>query len=387
MIPFLDLKAQHHGLTPEIQDAIARVADSCQFVLGPETEQFEEAYARYCGVRYAVAVNSGTTALHLALLIAGVKPGDEVITTPYTFVATAAAIRYVGARPVFVDIDARTCTIDPAQIEPVISPRSRAIIPVHLYGRCAAMEPILALARRRGLTVIEDAAQAAGAEYQGHRAGSLGDIGCFSFYPGKNLGAWGDGGALVTNDARSAAIARMLRDHGQSRKYHHEVLGYNWRLAEIQAAVLRIKLRHLDRWNDARRRHAETYRRLFADTRIGVLEEPRNGLSIHHLFPIFTPERDRLREFLTVNGVGTGIHYPIPVHMQPPFRDLAYSVGAFPRSERAAAETLSLPMYAELAQDAQLFVSERVRTCLESEGVRPGPGLASTAAHRVEAHL
>jgi dTDP-4-amino-4,6-dideoxygalactose transaminase len=378
VIPFLDLRAQFRPIEPEIRAVVARVFDSCQFVLGEETEAFEEEFARYCGTRYAVAVSSGTSALHLALLVAGIGPGDEVVTVPHTFVATAAAIRHVGARPVFVDIDPRAGTIDPAGIEAVLSPRTRAIVPVHLYGHCADMDPILDVARRHALIVIEDAAQAHGAEYKGRRAGGLGHLACFSFYPGKNLGACGDGGGIVTQDAAFAATLRMLRDHGQRRKYHHELVGYNARIGEIQAAVLRVKLRYLDDWNAARRRHAERYRRLLAASGVRLLDEVRTGVAVHHLFPIFTPQRDHLQQQLGARGVGTGIHYPVPIHLQPAYADLGYRPGQFPHAERASAETLSLPMYAELSDEARRDVCEHVRACVEA--LHAAPPQTRTAA-------
>jgi dTDP-4-amino-4,6-dideoxygalactose transaminase len=352
VIPFLDLKAQYLSIKNEIDDAIARVLESCHFVLGEEVESFEREFASYCGTQYALGVNSGTSALHLALLAGGIKPGDEVITVSFTFVATAAAICYAGARPVFVDVAEGSYTMDPAQIERAITSRTKAIIPVHLYGQCADMEPILEIARRHQLLVIEDAAQAHGAEYKGRPAGSFGDLACFSFYPGKNLGAVGEGGAVATNNSDYVEKIKVLRDQGQSRKYHHEVVGYNYRLEGIQGAVLRVKLRHLDAWNAARREHASTYRKLLRDAGVRLLEEKTYGKPVYHIFPVFSAARDRLQQHLTSNAIATGIHYPIPVHMQPAFSDQGNTNGSLPQSERASKETLSLPMFAELSDDA-----------------------------------
>ena len=367
MIPFVDLKAQYQSIKEEIDAAIAEVVESCQFVLGEKVGAFESAFAAHCQTRYALGVNSGTSALHLALLAAGVKPGDEVITVSYTFVASVAAIRYTGARPVLVDIDPRSCTMDPALIESVITPRTKAIMPVHLYGSCADMDPILEIARRHNLVVIEDAAQAHGAEYKGKRAGSIADLACFSFYPGKNLGAYGEGGAVVTNDGAYAEVIGQLRDHGQSQKYHHDAVGYNYRMEGLQGAVLGVKLRHLDHWNAARRRLAETYRKALADNGLRMLDEMPYNRSVYHIFPVFTPQRDELVDHLKENGIATGIHYPIPVHLQSGYRDLGYKLADFPHTEQASKEELSLPMYAELTSEAVAEVSGAVRRfCLQS---------------------
>ncbi|MBC8031980.1 MAG: DegT/DnrJ/EryC1/StrS family aminotransferase [Pyrinomonadaceae bacterium] len=361
MIPLVDLKSQYASLKGEIDGAIADVVQSCHFILGPQVEAFEAEFADYCQTRFACAVNSGTSALHLALLAAGVGPGDEVITVSYTFVATAAAIRYTGAQPVFVDIDPRTCNIDPSQIESAITSRTKVIMPVHLHGSCADMDRIMEVARRHNLIVIEDAAQAHGAKYRGRRAGSMGHLACFSFYPGKNLGAYGEAGAVVTSDERHATLIRQLRDHGQNEKYHHERLGYNYRMEAIQGAVLKVKLKYLDDWNDARRRHAETYRHELRNADVRLLEETEGSNSVHHIFPVFTQERDDLQRHLQAAGIGTGIHYPIPVHLQSGYRELGYSAGDFPHTERAADETLSLPMYPELTPGAVVQVADSVR--------------------------
>jgi dTDP-4-amino-4,6-dideoxygalactose transaminase len=360
LIPFVDLKAQYSGIKQEIDEAMSRVFDMCQFVLGDEVEAFEAEFAAYCQAKHAVGVNSGTSALHLALLAAGIKPGDEVITASFTFVATAAAIRYAGATPVFVDVDPRSLTIDAANIEAAITSRTKAIVPVHLYGQCADMGPLLEIARSHGLVVIEDAAQAHGAEYETRRAGSLGGLACFSFYPGKNLGAYGEGGAVTTNDPAYDKALRVLRDHGQTAKYHHEVIGYNYRLEGIQGAVLRVKLRHLDEWNDARRRLAALYRELLADAGVGLVEEMSYGKPVYHVFPILTDLRDAMAEHLKTTGIATGIHYPVPVHLQPAFANLGYRAGDLPVTERAARQTLSLPMYPELSKEDLSIVTQSV---------------------------
>jgi dTDP-4-amino-4,6-dideoxygalactose transaminase len=351
VIPFVDLKAQYAQLKPEVLAAITRVLESSQYVLGPEVLAFEEEFATYSQTQYAIGVNTGTSALHLSLLAAGIGPGDEVITVPFTFVATTAAIVYVGARPVFVDVDPRTFTIDVARVESAITSRTRAILPVHLYGQPADMDPILDIARRHGLTVIEDAAQAHGAEYRGRRAGGLGDLGCFSFYPGKNLGAYGEGGAITTNRPDFAHTIRLLRDWGAEHKYLHVLKGYNYRLEELQAAVLRVKLRHLEDWTDARRRHARGYNALLADAAVVTPHEQSDVRHVYHLYVVRSQERELLQRWLGAAGVSTNIHYPVPVHLQPAYADLGYQRGDFPISERAAAEVLSLPMFAELESD------------------------------------
>ena len=361
MIPLVDLKSQYQEIKSEIDSAIAEVVESCQFVLGPEVEAFEADFAAYCQSRFAFGVNSGTSAIHLAMLAAGVGPGDEVITVGFTFVATIAGILYTGATPVFVDIDPLTCNIDPAKIEAAITPRTKALMPVHLYGSCADMDPIIEIARRHNLILIEDAAQAHGAEYKGRRAGSMGDIACFSFYPGKNLGAYGEGGAVVTSNERYVDPIKQFRDQGQSAKYLHERVGYNYRMEGIQGAVLGVKLKHLDDWNAARRKHAETYRRELADTGLRLLEETPGGRSVYHIFPLFTDRRDELRAHLESAGVSTGVHYPIPVHMQSGYRHLGYNAGDLPETERVCQEVLSLPMYPELSTETVTQIAHSVR--------------------------
>jgi len=361
MIPFVDLKAQYATIRTEVGEAIARVLDSCEFTLGSEVAAFEREFAAYCQAEHGIGVNTGTSALHLALLAAGVGPGDEVVTTPFTFVATVSAICYTGAKPVFVDIDPRSFTIDGNAIEAAISDRTKAIIPVHLYGQPADMAPIMATARRQGLVVIEDACQAHGAEYAGRRTGSLGDLACFSFYPGKNLGAYGEGGMVVTGNAEYARTIRMLRDWGAERKYHHVLKGYNYRLEGIQGAVLRVKLRHLDRWTQARRTAADWYRGLLDGSGVQLPDEMSYARHVYHVYAIRSPRRQAWQELLLAQGIQTGIHYPVPVHLQPAFADLGYRAGSFPHAEKAADEVLSLPMYPELAFDQCEIVSRAVR--------------------------
>jgi dTDP-4-amino-4,6-dideoxygalactose transaminase len=361
MIPVVDLKQQYQNIKGEIDEAIKRVFDSSQFILGGPVEAFEAEFAKFCQARFAFGVNSGTSALHLALLAAGIGPGDQVITVSYTFVATAAAICYVGATPVFVDIEPGSCTIDVTKIEAAITANTKAIMPVHLYGDCADMDAILEIARKHKLIVIEDAAQAHGAQYKGRRAGSMGELACFSFYPGKNLGAYGEGGAVVTNDESYLTTLKELRDQGQREKYYHTRIGYNYRMESLQGAVLGVKLKHLDDWNAARRKHAAVYRRELADTGLRLLEERPGYESVHHIFPLFTEQRDNLRQQLSEAGVSTGLHYPIPVHLQPAYSFLGYKEGDLPETERACREVLSLPMYPELADEAVLSVAESVR--------------------------
>jgi dTDP-4-amino-4,6-dideoxygalactose transaminase len=366
-IPYLDLKAQYQSIKPEIDAAIARVLDSCQFVLGSEVAGFEQEFATYCGTSECVALNSGTSALHLALLAAGIGPGDEVITVPFTFVASVAVVLYAGAKPVLVDIDPRSFTIDPAAIEAAITPRTKAIMPVHLYGQAADMDPIMGIARRHNLVVIEDAAQAHGAKYKERPVGSIGDMGCFSFYPGKNLGAYGEGGAVTTSNAKYAQTIRMLRDWGQDRKYHHVLRGYNYRMEGFQGAILRVKLRHLDKWTEARRAVVQQYNELLAEYDIETPEEMPWGKHVYHVYTLRADDRDNLQAALTTEGIQTSIHYPVPVHLQPAYADPRYGAGAFPQSERAAKQVLSLPLYPELPSRAIAQVAEAVRKAVGSK--------------------
>lgn len=360
MIPFLDLKAQYRSIQSEVEPAVRRVLESAQYILGPEVKAFEEEFAAFCGNQHCVALNSGTSALHLALLAAGIGRGDEVITVPFTFVATVAAICYTGATPRLVDIDPRSFTMDPDQLQAAITPRTRAIIPVHLYGRPADMDPILAIARRHKLIVIEDAAQAHDAEYKGRRVGALGDIACFSFYPGKNLGAAGEGGAVVTGNAEYARTIAMYRDWGQERKYEHVLLGYNYRMDGVQGAILRIKLRRLREWTEARRRHAAAYARELQDAGVGVPQEAPHARHVYHVYAVRAQDRTGLQAALSDRQIQTGIHYPFPIHLLRPHQDLGRP-GQFPHAEAAAREVLSLPMFPELTESQVKMVAAAIR--------------------------
>jgi len=364
-VPFLDIRVQNVALRPEFDAAIREVIDSGAFAGGQYVAEFETDFAAYCECRHAIGLGSGTEALWLALLALGVGPGDDVLTVPSTFMATAEAITYCGARPIFVDVDARTCTLDPAGLEKALTPKTKAIIPVHLFGQTADMDPILEFARARGLFVIEDAAQAHGAKYKGRSAGSLGDAGCFSFYPGKNLGAFGEAGAVVTNDADLDEKIRILRDHGQVRKYHHTMVGWNCRMDGIQGAVLRIKLRHLDKGNTLRRKHAERYGRALRDVE-GVLlpYEAPDAHHVYHLYAVRVQRRDEVMRRMADKGVGTGIHYPVPIHLQEAYRSLGHQRGAFPVAERSADEFVSLPMFPELTPAQIDFASRALEDTL-----------------------
>lgn len=350
-VPYLDLKAQYRSIKPEIDAAIASVLESGQFVLGAEVAAFEEEFARYCGTAECIALNSGTSALHLALLAAGVGSGDEVITVPFTFVASVAAVTYVGARPVLVDIDRRSFTMDPLAIEAAITLRTKAILPIHLYGQPADMDPIMEIARRHGLVVIEDAAQAHGAKYKGRPVGGIGDLACFSFYPGKNLGAYGEGGAVTTNNADMARTIRMLRDWGQDRKYHHVLPGFNFRMEAFQGAILRVKLRHLEQWTKARRAIVSKYNQLLAYTGVETPKEMPWAQHVYHVYTLRSDDRDGLQQALQAAGIQTSIHYPVPAHLQPAYASLGYARGSFPQSEKAAGEVFSLPLYPEMPDD------------------------------------
>lgn len=364
MIPFLDLKAQYQSIRHEVGPAIQGVLESCEFSLGSEVVAFEAEFAAYAGAAHGIGVNTGTSAIHLALMAAGIGPGDEVITVPFTFVATVAAIENAGATPVLVDIDPRTFTIDVAQLRAAITSRTRAIVPVHLYGHPADMDPILAIARDAGLIVIEDAAQAHGAEYRGRRAGSMGAMACFSFYPGKNLGAYGEGGMVVTNDPEHARKLRMLRDWGAEKKYHHVMKGYNFRLDGIQGAVLRVKLRHLERWTEARREAARHYDSLLLPAGVRTPSAMPWARHVYHIYAIRTPDRAAWQAALLSAGIQTGIHYPTPVHLLPAYANLGGRAGQFPEAERAASEVLSLPMFPELTAGQRERVAEGVNALL-----------------------
>jgi dTDP-4-amino-4,6-dideoxygalactose transaminase len=348
VIPFLDLKAQYREIKPQVDAAVARVIESAQFVLGPEVAAFEERFAAYCGVRHCVAVNSGTSALQLALLAAGVGPGDEVITVSMTFVATTAAILYCGAKPVFVDVDPDTWTMDPNLVKAAITPRTKAILPVHLHGLMADMDPIIEVADRAGLFVIEDAAQAHGSEYRCLRAGSMGDIGCFSFYPGKNLGAYGEAGAAVTNSSDLARQLALLRDWGQDSKYNHVLPGYNFRMDGIQGAILNVKMAYIESWTEARQVVASHYDRLLARLQFKRPAPPPHCRHVYHVYAVEVEHRDQVQKALSAAGIGTGIHYPVPVHLQKAYGELGYGRGDFLVTEAIANRFLSLPIYAEL---------------------------------------
>ena len=368
MIPYLDLKSQYHSIKSEIDAAVLRVLDSTQFILGEEVAAFEREFASYCQASQSVGVNSGTSALHLALLAAGIGAGDEVITTPFTFVATIAAIRYTGATPVLVDIEPDYFTIDPARIEAAITPRTRAILPVHLYGQPADMNPIAEIAQRRGLTVIEDAAQAHGSEYHGRRCGSLGEIAVFSFYPGKNLGAYGEGGAVTTARSDVAATCRILRDWGQETRYEHRLKGFNYRMDGIQGAVLRVKLRHLEAWTEKRRQVARWYAEALNPESVRLPKERPGCRHVYHVYVVRSDDRDGLRDALATQGIQTGVHYPIPVHLQPAHLDLGYHVGDFPVAEAVAREVLSLPIYPELTREQVQTVAAAVCEAYQPRG-------------------
>lgn len=356
-VPLLDLKGQYRAIKAEVDAALAEVLESQHFILGPQVERCEKAIAAYSHCAHGVGVSSGSDALLACLMAENIGPGDEVITTPYTFFATAGAIARLGATPVFVDIDPRGYNIDARGIEAKVTPRTRAIIPVHLYGQMAEMEPIMELARRRSLIVIEDAAQAIGAERSARRAGSVGDYGCFSFFPSKNLGAAGDGGMIVTQDADRAERLRVLRAHGSKPKYHHKIVGGNFRLDALQAAIVSAKLPHLDAWTAARQRHARRYDELLAASQLPV-QTPLISADRHifNQYVIRVPERDALQAHLKTRGVGTEVYYPVPMHLQECFAYLGYSAGAFPESERAAGETLALPVHPELANEQLEYV-------------------------------
>lgn len=374
-VPLLDLTGQYAAIREEVREALDRVVESQKFILGPEVEALEEEVASYSRCRYGIGVSSGTDALLVALMALGIKAGDEVITPAYSFFATAGCVVRLGAKPVFVDIDPDTYNISPEKFEAAITQRTRAVIPVHLYGQMAEMDQLMEIARRHKIPVIEDAAQAIGAEYKGRRAGSIGDFGCFSFFPSKNLGGFGDGGMVTTDNAEVAERVRLLRNHGDWPKYYHKVVGGNFRLDAIQAAVLRVKLRYLDEWIGARQRNAASYRKLFMEAGI-VASDEREGIRLpveaserrhtYNYFVISTRERDALRAFLTERQIGTEIYYPVPLHRQECFAELGYGAGDFPVSEMMAGETLALPIYPELALQQQERVVQAVKEFLLS---------------------
>jgi dTDP-4-amino-4,6-dideoxygalactose transaminase len=360
-VPFLDLKAEYAELRDDILAAFDRLGQTAAFVQGPEVEAFEREFAGFCGVKHCVAVTNGTVALHLGLLALGVQPGDEVITTPNTFIAIAETITYCGARPVFVDIDSSTANLDPASIERAITPRTRAVVPVHLYGRPADMDPIREIAGRHRLRILEDAAQAHGASYRGRRIGGIGDAAAFSFYPTKNLAACGEAGAVTTNDDQIANFARASRSHGQTARYEHAFVGYNYRMQGLQGAALRIKLRRLCAWNSRRREIAQQYRRLLAGARLQLpLDDPRDEC-VYHQFVIYVDNRDSVAEQLAARGIDTAVHYPKPLHLQPAYASLGLPRGSFPKAERACERVLSLPVHPRLTPEQIAYVAESVR--------------------------
>jgi dTDP-4-amino-4,6-dideoxygalactose transaminase len=360
-VPFNDLRAQYHTIKPEIDAVMEEVVESCQYIGGPYLERFERNFAEYCGVSEAIGVASGTAALHLVLTALDIGPGDEVITTPYTFIATTEAISQTGASIRFVDCREDDGCLDPSLLEAAITPRTKAIIPVHLYGQPVDMDPVLEIAARRGIVVIEDAAQAVGAEYRGRRTGSLARVGCFSFYPGKNLGAYGDAGGITTDDHRLAARMRLLRDHGRTTKYEHEVEGYNYRLDGLQAAVLDVKLRHLESWTEARRAFAARYDELLVDSGVRPLRARGGVRHVYHLYVVRVPDREALLPELAARGVGAAVHYPIALHLQPAYTRLGLREGSFPAAESLAREVISLPLYAEMDPRAPEHVASALR--------------------------
>ena len=372
LVPYADLKSQYAALREEVLAALDGVGRKAAFILGDEVFEFEREFAAFCGVKHCVAVNSGTSALHLALLAAGAGAGLEVITTPNSFIATAEAISYTGARPVFVDIDPRTANIDPGRIEAAVTPRTRAILPVHLYGLAAEMDPILEIAGRRGLAVIEDACQAHGARYHGKRVGTIGDAAAFSFYPSKNLGAYGEGGALTTNDDALAAEARALRSHGESRRYFHDAIGYNYRMEGFQGAVLRVKLKRLEPWNARRKELADIYRRTLAGARLELQDGGPAGERVDHLFVVYVDQRDAVRARLEERGVATGIYYPLPIHLQNAYLYLGHRRGELPRVERACERVISMPLYPEMSNEQAAYAAQTLREIVGENGNSSG---------------
>jgi dTDP-4-amino-4,6-dideoxygalactose transaminase len=369
-IPFLDLHPHHAAIRAELDHAIKEVIDSGAFAGGPFVEKFERDFAAYCGSQYAIGVGSGTEALWLSLLACGVGPGDEVISVANTFMATAEAITYCGARPVFVDVNENTYTMDPAGLEAALSPRTKAIIPVHLFGQPADMDPILEVARKKNLFVIEDSAQAHGARYKGRGAGTMGDAGCFSFYPSKNLGALGEAGTIVTNNAELAEKMRMFRDHGQVKKYRHDLIGWNCRMDGIQAAVLGVKLRFLKAANSMRRAHALRYNQAFADIdEVTTPFEAPYARHVYHVYAVRVPERDELISSLKERGIQSAVHYPVPIHLQKAYQHLGYATGSLPISERIALELISLPMFPELTEEQIATVALAVREAVAAGAI------------------
>ncbi len=360
-VNFVDLKAQYQTIKPEIDSAIQDVISNTAFILGKAVSDFEEKFAKFCGVKYCLGINSGTSALIMAMKALGIGEGDEVITTTNTFIATAEAISYAGATPVLVDIEDKSYNMDPGKLEKAITKKTKAIIPVHLYGQPADMNPILQIAEKRKIPVIEDTCQAHGAEYKERKTGGLGRVGCFSFYPGKNLGAYGEGGGVTTDDEDIAQKVKMLRDHGSPKKFYHEYIGNNCRLEGIQGAVLAVKLRYLDRWNDGRRKNADLYRKYLKGTDVGLPEEMPYAKHVYHVFCVRVKDRENLINFLKDKEVFTNIHYPIPIHLQKAYSFLGYKKGDFPVTEGCMDEILSLPMFAELTEEEVKYTADCIK--------------------------
>ena len=361
-IPYLDLAAQMRPLRAEIDKAIARTLDNCTFCLGPDVVQFEKDFASYCGTKYAIGFNSGTSALHIAMRLLDIGSGDEVVTTPYTFIATSWAISYVGAKPVYVDIDEQTMNINSALVEQAMTSRTKAIMPVHLYGNPCELELLVEIARKHGLPLVEDAAQAHGARYRGKSVGAWGCLAGFSFYPGKNLGAYGEGGALVTDDEALVRRARSLRVHGSSMPYYHDEIGYNYRMEGIQGAILGVKLKHLAAWTRERQRVAHRYHELLKGTPLRLPLEKPGAESVYHLYVVRHPRRDDLKKYLEEHGVACALHYPLPLHLQKCYESLGYKKGDFPIAERVARECLSLPIYPDLTEEQIQYVAETIKS-------------------------
>tara|TARA_Y100000310_G_scaffold345466_1_gene465305 strand:- start:15787 stop:16890 length:1104 start_codon:yes stop_codon:yes gene_type:complete len=360
-IPFVDLKAQYLNIKEEIDTAIQEVLDNTAFILGKNVEDLEKKFAELCNTKYCVGVNNGTSSLRIAMLALGIKPGDEIITTPFTFIATTEAISHIGAVPVFVDIDEKTYTIDPKKIEEKITEKTKAIMPVHLFGQCADMDPIIDIAKKHNIKIIEDAAQAHSALYKNKKAGSIGDVSCFSFYPGKNLGAYGEAGAICTNDEVTGKKSVLLRQHGELERYRHDIIGDNCRMEGIQGAVLGVKIKYIEEWNEKRRDNAKKYNKLIEKFDITIPLEAEYAKHIYHIYAIRVKNRDELRNFLDEKGVSTGIHYPIPVHLQKAYEFMGLKGGSFPISEKVANEIISLPMFPELTEEQMQYVA----SCIE----------------------
>ena len=360
-VAFLDLKRQYSSIKEELDQAVFSVLSHARFIMGPEVKAFEEQVAKYCGIKFAIGVASGTDALLLSLRACGVRPGDEVITTGFSFFATAGVITRLGAIPVYVDIDPDTYNMNPEQTEKKITSKTKAIMPVHLYGQCADMDPIMEIANKQNLKVVEDAAQAIGSKYKGKKAGSLGDFGCFSFFPSKNLGAAGDGGMVVTNNPEMADLIRMLRVHGAKPKYYHSIVGYNSRLDTLQAAILSVKLKYLDGWTQKRREHAKVYNDAFKDSEIITPKEEDFNYHIYHQYTIAVKNRDHLREVLKENQIGHDVYYPVPLHLQECYKSLGYKEGYLPVIEKKGREVISIPIYPELTSEEQSFVIETIK--------------------------